>query len=297
MKHLNKKFISVGLLPVLLFQVLVVVFGFAPKLSAAPTRAQCSSTGGTWITLDGGQCSCPYGYNATETGCLTSSATDSELNDLAVYVCSEITNSGERNDCVNNILQNGPTESNISNYCSYYALVNGVYSDSRNTTCLEKFTAGVGETGNGSSGGGSSGGGSSGGGSSGGQIGSGGGTDTNNPEPTPTQSACAPDEFDVYGVCDNSNQDTFTCDGTAGDCLGGLPIMKTLSKGLDIMSVIVVPLMIILLIVAGIQYTVAREDPGKVQSAKNRIYNVVWALVAYVFLWAFLQWLIPGGVF
>jgi len=50
------------------------------------------------------------------------------------------------------------------------------------------------------------------------------------------------------------------------------------------------------IVVAGIQYSLARDDVAKVTAAKHRIYNAVIALVTYLFLFAFLQWLVPGGI-
>jgi len=50
------------------------------------------------------------------------------------------------------------------------------------------------------------------------------------------------------------------------------------------------------IIVAGIQYSTAADNPNKVQSAKQKVTNSIIALIAYAFLVAFLQWIVPGGV-
>lgn len=52
-----------------------------------------------------------------------------------------------------------------------------------------------------------------------------------------------------------------------------------------------------MIVIGGIQYSTANGDPQKVAGAKKTIYNALFALVAFIFLWAFMQWLIPGGVF
>lgn len=52
----------------------------------------------------------------------------------------------------------------------------------------------------------------------------------------------------------------------------------------------------IMIIVGGIQYSSAGGDPGKVAAAKSRITNALLAIVAYIFLFAFLQWIVPGGI-
>lgn len=48
--------------------------------------------------------------------------------------------------------------------------------------------------------------------------------------------------------------------------------------------------------VGGIQYSSSTGDPAKVAKAKKRIGEAVFALLAYLFMFAFLQWLVPGGI-
>ncbi len=52
---------------------------------------------------------------------------------------------------------------------------------------------------------------------------------------------------------------------------------------------------IAMIIWGGIQYSAAGADPNKVQAAKKRIYNALLALILFIFGFAILQWLIPGG--
>ena len=52
---------------------------------------------------------------------------------------------------------------------------------------------------------------------------------------------------------------------------------------------------IIMIIVGGIRYSAAGGDASKVAAAKTQIFNALLALVAFIFLFAFLQWLVPGG--
>lgn len=51
------------------------------------------------------------------------------------------------------------------------------------------------------------------------------------------------------------------------------------------------------IIIAGIQYSTAQGDPSAVGKSKKRIMDAVLALLMYAMLYAFIQWLIPGGVF
>lgn len=50
------------------------------------------------------------------------------------------------------------------------------------------------------------------------------------------------------------------------------------------------------IIIAGIMYLTARDDQGQLVKAKNMLINIVIGLVAYAVMWAFLQWLLPGGI-
>jgi len=48
---------------------------------------------------------------------------------------------------------------------------------------------------------------------------------------------------------------------------------------------------------AGLQYSSARDDPSMVGKAKDRIMNSVYALLMYIFAYAILNFIIPGGFF
>lgn len=64
----------------------------------------------------------------------------------------------------------------------------------------------------------------------------------------------------------------------------------------NVLSGLVGVVIVIMIAVGGIQYTMSRDDPSAVSAAKNKIRNAVFALVIYIFGFAFLQWLIPGGI-
>ncbi len=50
-------------------------------------------------------------------------------------------------------------------------------------------------------------------------------------------------------------------------------------------------------VVAGVLYSTAGGNSQQVQKAKTMILNTIIGLISYSLLWAFAQWLIPGGVF
>ena len=62
----------------------------------------------------------------------------------------------------------------------------------------------------------------------------------------------------------------------------------------DIMSIGIGILGVIGITVVGIQYLTAGGDEGKVKKSKQRMFEIVIGLVAYVVIYALLRWLLPG---
>ena len=75
------------------------------------------------------------------------------------------------------------------------------------------------------------------------------------------------------------------------------PIVKDIQQIVDFLSVGVGIIVVGAIIIGGIQYITAGDSAEKVSAAKQRIINGLIALMAFIFTWAFLQWLIPGGAF
>lgn len=82
----------------------------------------------------------------------------------------------------------------------------------------------------------------------------------------------------------------------AGDAQKIQTIYNWLQTAVNFMSGLVGLVVVISIIYAGIQYSAAGNDPQKVAAAKQRIYNSIFALIAFLFIFVFIQWLIPGGV-
>jgi hypothetical protein len=94
--------------------------------------------------------------------------------------------------------------------------------------------------------------------------------------------------------------DSACSDGDARKCLESGPastLTRVLDVGLSVLSGAIGLVAVIMVIIGGIQYSTAGGNPTAVANAKKRIGNVVIGLMAYVYLYAFLQWLIPGGLF
>ena len=81
------------------------------------------------------------------------------------------------------------------------------------------------------------------------------------------------------------------------DALKSNPITKDIQQLVDVLSAGVGIIVVAMIIVGGIQYSIAGDNPQQLTVAKKRIVNAMMALIALAFAWAFLQWIIPGGVF
>lgn len=86
------------------------------------------------------------------------------------------------------------------------------------------------------------------------------------------------------------------CEGedlNAGNCR----IVHWVVVFINVLSAMVGITVVIMVIIGGIQYSASGDDPQKVQEAKKKISNALLALVAFIFMYAFLQWVVPGGLF
>lgn len=129
-----------------------------------------------------------------------------------------------------------------------------------------------------------------------------------------TCSFAATSSPDVYAACDQlKGAQKTTCEKeqaalkndantaeTAKSC-GTDPncqeIFTYLINAVQVLSAVVGIVVVAMIIYGGIEYSSSAGNPEKAASAKNHITNALFALVAFFFLWAFLNFLIPGGVF
>ena len=73
-------------------------------------------------------------------------------------------------------------------------------------------------------------------------------------------------------------------------------VKKYVNPLINMLSAAVGIVVIIAIIYGGIQYTTSEGDPQKAAKARLHITNAIIALIAFMFLYAFLQWIVPGGV-
>ena len=110
-------------------------------------------------------------------------------------------------------------------------------------------------------------------------------------------SRSGPSNFEP-GVCaelEASNQDINFQYNPAGDCNDC--ISKDIQIAANVLAIGVSLVITIMIVIAGLQYMTSRDNPQAIQAAKTKIINAVIALIAFVFIYAFLQWVVPGGIF
>lgn len=74
-------------------------------------------------------------------------------------------------------------------------------------------------------------------------------------------------------------------------------ILDYLQTGINLVTALAGLAITAAFIMGGIQYSTSGGNPQAAAAAKKRIGNAVMALLALVFLYTFLQWLVPGGIF
>jgi fumarate reductase subunit C len=89
----------------------------------------------------------------------------------------------------------------------------------------------------------------------------------------------------------------FNCTGDLQACTKKNPIVQWINFFVNTIAVIIFVGATAMMIFAGIQYMTAADNAQKIQDSKKRITNVIVGLIAFFFLYAFMQWLIPGGIF
>ena len=75
------------------------------------------------------------------------------------------------------------------------------------------------------------------------------------------------------------------------------PLFQRLVQIMNFLSIGIGIVVVGLIITGGIQYIMAGGAPQKLEAARRRIQNALIALFMFIFMFAILQWLIPGGVF
>lgn len=80
------------------------------------------------------------------------------------------------------------------------------------------------------------------------------------------------------------------------DPASGGAIIFYLKQILFLINGLIGGIIILVLVVAGIQYITSAGEPASVKSAKGRVMNATIALVLYMMMMAILNFLVPGGL-
>ena len=73
-------------------------------------------------------------------------------------------------------------------------------------------------------------------------------------------------------------------------------IVKYLVLFINALSAIVGVVVTAVIIWGGIEYSSSAGDPSKIQAGKQRVYSGIISLVVFIFTYAFLQYIVPGGL-
>lgn len=131
------------------------------------------------------------------------------------------------------------------------------------------------------------------------------GLSTVGPFKGPPPTACKKDPANCYGGKLNIyNSDPKQNDDTKCQPLGNgsgditkNPIVGDLNLIVNVLAGLVGVVVVGTIILGGVQFAAAGDKAERVSAAKQRIINGLTALAAFLFVYAFLQWLIPGGTF
>ena len=88
--------------------------------------------------------------------------------------------------------------------------------------------------------------------------------------------------------------DTTMIECNDGDSANGIWIL--IGTIINVLAIGVIIVATIFTIVAGVQYMSARDNPAQVDAAKKRLRNMIVGLAAFVFMYVFFAFIIPGGV-
>ena len=88
----------------------------------------------------------------------------------------------------------------------------------------------------------------------------------------------------ILGDCESAEDDK----GGGIFCILNI-ILNVLTTGVGVLGTLGI-------VISGIQYLTARDNPEQLTKAKSRLINIVIGLAIYAVMYGFLQWIIPGGI-
>lgn len=74
-------------------------------------------------------------------------------------------------------------------------------------------------------------------------------------------------------------------------------ITRIITQFINILTAVAGLVIVIMIVVGGVQYSAARDNPQATAAAKSKITNAILALAFFIFARAFLEYIVPGGLF
>lgn len=90
-----------------------------------------------------------------------------------------------------------------------------------------------------------------------------------------------------------TDYDSTDCTGGLG---GGCKLVDLIVTITNVASGLAATVIVAMIIIGGIQYSMAGAEAAKVQAAKQKIINALLALMLLIFGFSIIQWLVPGGL-
>ena len=115
--------------------------------------------------------------------------------------------------------------------------------------------------------------------------------------PDPNLRCTGGNTTNCYPVCGPNDDPIKNQCVAASGCSGIGCIEKYAIPAVNMLSGLVGILATISIVYAGIRYSSAQGDSGKLVLARKRIGNTIAGVIAWLFLYALMNWLLPGGVF
>ncbi len=101
----------------------------------------------------------------------------------------------------------------------------------------------------------------------------------------------------ISGSTDNAQSGHCPANKDGSKPLGNCNILEQyLNPIINAFTIVVILAVVISMVIGGIQYSTSADQPGAQAAARRRIINAVIAMICFSFLWAFLQWIVPGGI-
>jgi len=113
------------------------------------------------------------------------------------------------------------------------------------------------------------------------------------PEPTPCDANIAADRPADFRAACGSGDPALNCDPTSNSNCNFFEILIGL---VNIVSGLIGVVVVLNIVIGGIQYTTAGDNPNKVQAARQKITNSIIALIAFAFSVVALPWIVTIGV-